>query len=248
MAAYEKLAAVYDRFMEDVDYQRWAQGLAAWIGARTQVADLACGTGNLTLPLARMGYGVTGVDLSADMLMVAQDKARRAGLRIPFIRQDVRRLQLMRPVQAAVMACDGLNYLLAPADVAACLARVYANLQPGGVFLFDISSRHKLEQTIGNNFFGVDTGEAAYLWKNQLDPDHRLHMDITFFLRGADGRYDRFDEVHVQRAHSREEIEAALARAGIRLLGCFSDLLDRVPATGEAQRLHFVAQRPQQEQ
>ena len=57
MAAYEKLAAVYDRFMEDVDYQRWAQGLAAWIGARTQVADLACGTGNLTLPLARMGYG-----------------------------------------------------------------------------------------------------------------------------------------------------------------------------------------------
>ena len=122
MAAYEKLAAVYDRFMEDVDYQRWAQGLAAWIGARTQVADLACGTGNLTLPLARMGYGVTGVDLSADMLMVAQDKARRAGLRIPFIRQDVRRHAAV-PLPAVSLTETALaGYVIASAAVVAYTA------------------------------------------------------------------------------------------------------------------------------
>ena len=48
------------------------------------VCECACGTGGLTLPLAKT-YDMTGVDSSGDMLAVAADKARRAGLNIPFV-------------------------------------------------------------------------------------------------------------------------------------------------------------------
>ena len=78
--AYTAFAAGYDRMMGDVDYDGWAKYLDGFLreaGART-LLECACGTGSLTVRLGRMGYAVTGADLSEDMLMVARTKALTA--------------------------------------------------------------------------------------------------------------------------------------------------------------------------
>lgn len=86
-APYTAFAAVYDALMHDVPYDRWAQRLDALLRAAlaapagAAVADAACGTGALTVRLAQRGYRMTGADLSADMLLVAQE--RRAGAGFP---------------------------------------------------------------------------------------------------------------------------------------------------------------------
>ena len=106
---YTAFAAVYDRLMRDVDYEAWARHYARLLaGAHVHggnVCECACGTGSLTLPLRRLGYRMTGVDLSRDMLSQAAQKARDAGLEIPFVCQDMCHLQLHRRQDAILCTC-----------------------------------------------------------------------------------------------------------------------------------------------
>ena len=112
--AYSAFAAGYDRMMGDVDYDGWAEYIDGFLraaGAKS-VLECACGTGSLTVRLARKGYAMTGADLSEDMLMAARQKALDAGLRfLPFVCQDMRRIALHKPVDAVVAACDGVGLL-----------------------------------------------------------------------------------------------------------------------------------------
>lgn len=120
---YTGFAEVYDELMADVKYDEWADfyvKMMAAFGIRTgKICECACGTGNLTIPLQKRGFHVTGVDMSQDMLWRAAQKARDAGAAIPFVRQDMRKLHLHRPMDAVLATCDGVNYLLTDEDLLA---------------------------------------------------------------------------------------------------------------------------------
>ena len=242
--AYGGFAALYDPLMQDVDYDGWAKYLASFLPPGAMVADCACGTGAITIRLARMGFSVIGVDISPEMLEQAASKARKAGLRIPFVCQDMAGLQLHRPCQGIVCACDGVNYLDNLEDVEAFFSAAHRALCPGGWLLFDVSSAYKLETILGNNTFAQAEGDCAYIWDNAFDEESRLlEMRLTFFQREADGRYRRFAERHIQRAHTQEELTHALERAGFAAQ--VFDAFTRQAPGPESQRLQFVAQRNQ---
>ncbi|MFL2541138.1 MAG: class I SAM-dependent DNA methyltransferase [Candidatus Latescibacterota bacterium] len=101
-APYQGLAPIYDYVMRHVDYDEWADYvqslLERWAPEATQIADLACGTGNISLELRRLGYEMTGVDISGDMLRVANGKAGGdGGYRIcPTRSARTRRLRPLR--------------------------------------------------------------------------------------------------------------------------------------------------------
>ena len=196
---YGKFAGLYDPLMKDVDYDRWAEYIASFLPEGSlRIADCACGTGEMTLRLAKLGHTLTGVDISEDMLRVASEKARKAALKIPFICQDMAKLALHRPQDAIVCACDGVNYLDSIEDAAEFLAAAYNALKPKGMLLFVISSKFKLEKVLDCNTFAEDDGERAYIWKNCYDPESRLiSMELSFYERQGD-MYRRFE---IGRAH-----------------------------------------------
>lgn len=247
---YKEFAAHYDRLMDDVDYAAWAEYvidlLAQTLGAGPKrVLDAACGTGNLTLPLANAGHLVTGADASEDMLRVAADKARAAGRSIPFVRQPLQRLSMHRPVDAIVCACDGVNYLIEDADCAAFFASAYAALAPGGVLLFDISSRHKIETQLAGRCYGEDRDDLAYLWQNHFDPATRiLDMELTFFVAMASEPecYRRFAEIHRQKAHDEADLRSALAAAGFTGIQTFDFGSTDAPRF-DSKRIQFIARK-----
>ena len=137
---YTGFAEIYDELMTDVDYDAWADfycKMMEGFGIRGgKLAECACGTGGLTLPLFRHGFHVTGVDLSQDMLWRAAQKARAQGMAIPFVRQDMRQLRLHRPMDAVLATCDGVNYLLDDVDVLEFFSSAYQALRPGGGLFF----------------------------------------------------------------------------------------------------------------
>ncbi|MDO5298767.1 MAG: class I SAM-dependent methyltransferase [Clostridia bacterium] len=246
---YDDFASVYDRLMDDYDYDAWSMHYLSLIRDEkgdlpARAAECACGTGSLTVRFARAGIAVTGVDLSAAMLRRAEEKARRWGVQVPFVRQDMRRLALTRRVGAVMCTCDGVNYLTEPRDVRAFFAAAYAALLPGGTLCFDCSSRHKLEETMGDSFFGEERDGLATLWQNRLNREtHVITMDVTFFVREEDGRYRRFREQHRQRAHSREEITAWLREAGFTHIRAYGEMRLDAPKEGDM-RIHFAARKP----
>ena len=241
--AYSAFAAGYDRMMGDVDYDGWAKYIDGFLreaGAKS-VLECACGTGSLTVRLGRMGYAVTGSDLSEDMLMVARQKALQAGLRfLPFVCQDMRRIALHRPVDAVVAACDGVNYLLEGAED--FFRAAYKALAPGGLLLFDVSSAYKLSSILGNNTFAAVGEDWAYIWENQYHPRlGRTDMLLTGFLQQGKG-YARFEERHSQRAYTEEELTTALESCGFRDIRVYKAFTRSDPAPA-AERLQFAARK-----
>ncbi len=103
------------------------------------VLELACGTGRLTLPLARDGHDVTGLDASPAMLAAAQRKAAEEGLRLALRLGDMRSFDLGRQFGLVVLSCNSLAHLVASEDLFACLRAVRRHLAPGGTFAFDVA-------------------------------------------------------------------------------------------------------------
>jgi len=245
MAAYSAFAEVYDALMNDFDYDAWSDYYMALI-ARAGVVpkcmcDCACGTGQMSVRFASRDIRVTGVDLSGEMLAIAQRRAREAGVQMMFVQQDMCELSLPRAVDAIVCACDGINYLLDDARLSEFFRRAYDQLRSGGALAFDISSAWKLRHVLGDNFYGEERDDVAYLWSNRWDDRAMtVTMDLTFFAREPDGRYRRFTEVHVQKAHETGHIVELLGAAGFGGIEVFGDQSLESPGPTE-QRVHFLA-------
>ena len=140
MNAYTSLAASYDRLTNDVPYPQILEFLEALLQAENKhpesVLDLACGTGSLSVLLAKKGYRVIAADMSEDMLTEAQSKADELEENRPFfICQRMERLRLPEPVDCAVCCLDSLNYITDPAACKKAIGRVWRALAPGGIFL-----------------------------------------------------------------------------------------------------------------
>ncbi len=244
MSAYGALAASYDELTRDVPYGEIADFLESvlhCLGRRLEgnVLDLACGTGSLSLLLSARGCRVISADASEEMLTVAADKALAlAAERRPFfIRQPMQELELTEPVDLAVCCLDSLNYLTDPADCQEALRRVYANLKPGGAFLFDINSPEKLRALDGQIF--LDETEDTYcVWRAELE-DEICWYGMDLFQR-EDQLWRRSFEEHAERLYEPERLETWLQEAGFSLVRRFGDRRLDAPGAGE-ERIYFVA-------
>lgn len=109
----------------------------------SSILDVGCGTGRHSVELAKRGYRMTGVDLSAGMLMVAQAAAVAAEVDVSWIQSDATRFELEEPVEAAICLCEGAFGLLGEGDdelehPAAILRNVRASITAGAPVLFTV--------------------------------------------------------------------------------------------------------------
>lgn len=245
--AYETLAALYDSLMEETDYEQWADYMDRLLTANhcpgRRLLDLGCGTGNITIPLARRGYQITAVDLSAEMLAQAQAKSAALGVAVAWQQQDMAALQLAgQPVFDAVIATfDAFNYLTEPEELQDLLHQINGLLADGGILIFDVQTPYKLAQYLGDNIFTLHRPDVEYIWENHFDPEEQLcEMDITFFIRQDNGLYRRVRECHQERAYDLELLQMWLRFSDFEVLGVYRELTEQ-PVQPEDHRAVFVA-------
>lgn len=258
--AYGKFALVYDRLMADMPYDDWiafAEGCFARYGRPHTIADLGCGTGSVAIPLAGLGCRVFGIDLSDEMLAIAQEKsagrtrsASRGGPAtstgdVVWLQQDMREWELAEQVDAAVSFCDSINYLTEPGDVADMFARTYAGLKPGGWFAFDVHAPRTLQDYAESQPFVYNEEDLSYIWVCGLDEETcTIDHELTFFVKETEGdRYSRFDETHTQRAYPLKQLQQLLEKAGFTGIEIFADF-GWEEADEETSRAFFVALKP----
>ncbi len=244
MSSYESFAALYDRLMTDVDYDGWCNYLEdSFARMKVQpklILELGCGTGNLTLRLAKRGYSMIGLDNSSDMLSVATEKSQ--GLDILYILQDMTEFELYGTVDAVVCSLDCLNYLTEEGALEQCFSLVSLYLNPEGVFLFDLNTQYKMEHLLAPETFLYDDGEIFYTWQSIWDEEYgECEYDLTFFVKEGEA-YRKFEETHLQKAYSVSEVEEALNRAGLSLEG-MGDGFDLKPVSEKTERIFFAARK-----
>ncbi len=239
----------YDRLMSDVDYEARADYLLAALDREgispELLLDLGCGTGSLSLSLARRGISVIGVDVSPDMLMLARDKAARAGADILFLEQDMRRLDLFGTVSGAVCAMDGINHLAGQEDVRSTLERLHLFIQPGGLFVFDVNTEYKHRSVLADNSFVYEDEQrdVVCVWRNCWDEElGTTDIMLDFFEGRQDGWYERYSEDFTERYYSAETLRKLLTQTGFALLGVYDDL-SPLPPGPQCQRMTLIAKR-----
>ena len=244
MDCYNELAQYYDMLMEDVDYEKWAdyvEKLFVNEGFKPEtILDAACGTGNITIPLAKKGYKLVGADISEDMLAVAENKARCEKLSISFFRQNMTNINIPSNFDCILCMCDGVNYLLEEEEVVAFFTSAYNKLKEKGILIFDISSYNKLQCVLGNNLIYEEKNEIHYIWENFFDEEKEtVEMQLTFFIPEKD-LYRKFTEHHVQKAYKNDYLVQQLQRIGFKNIKFYGEFEFKEPGE-DSERIFFTA-------
>lgn len=237
---FDAIAPYYDELMGSVDYEMWTEYLILLLVMReatpTRVLDVCCGTGTMSVLLATMGYQVTGVDLSPEMIEEAQKKVEAFPDQLAFLAADAAKFQLEPPFDAAFSFFDSFNYIVDLGHLGQVFKNVSDHLQPGAVFVFDLNTAYAFEQRMFDQKDTRKKTRVQYDWVGDYRPSTRMiEVEMNFWVEGKP-----FIERHVQRAHSEEEITDLLDAAGFEEIAIFdSYTLDRPRKTSD--RVHYVA-------
>lgn len=246
-ACYDSFAEVYDALTYDVEYENRVDYIVGLMKKFSDIPvsmilDLACGTGTVSVMLCDKGYDVIGVDSSAEML--GQAKKKQGDRDILFLNQEMRDFELYGTVDAVVCLLDSVNYVLDSEDLLSCFKWVNNYLNPGGVFIFDINTKHKLENVLAGNIFNDEKDGVFYSWENYFDDEENIcEFDLNFFVQNRDGSYKRFNEIHYERAYTDREIKTMLKKAKLELVAVYDDLTENLPAKN-SEKVFYIAKKP----
>lgn len=241
---YGDFAYLYDELMKEVPYDLWVEMVnrakEKYEINGNHLLDLACGTGELSVRLASSGYNITGVDLSSDMLTVAQKKAESKGFKIDFFQQNMADLELVDQYDIIGIFCDSLNYLQTEEEVQQTFANVHRYLKTDGLFIFDVHSIYKMQHIFIDQTFTFDQDDICYIW-NCFEGEYPNSVDheLTFFVEDNSGKYDRYDENHTQRTFPVDTYQEWLSEAGFELLETYGDFTN-LPHDSESERIFFL--------
>lgn len=247
MAIYENFAEVYDTFMQDIPYEQWIdyiEKIYKKFGLKPNlIAELGCGTGNISNKLAKKGYDLIGIDNSFQMLSKAKEKANKENLNVLYLEQDMREFELYGTVDSILSICDSINYILDENDLLKVFKLVNNYLEPKGLFIFDINTLYKFKNILSTNSFCETTENSAYTLENYFDEDEMINEFYTnFFIKDKSlNLYHRFEEFHYEKAYTIEKIKQLIEKSGLKLLAVYNELTFDIPKEN-SERIFFVAQ------
>lgn len=226
---YSILAPYYDEWNAEIDYAAWADGLETFFarnaaGKVADVLDLGCGTGRMTVELARRGYDMIGVDRSPEMLDFARQAGEDAGAgissRILLLEQEMTDFELYGTVDAVVSCLDTVNHLTNRSDLARCFSLVRNYLNPDGLFLFDVNSKRKFEQVYADKTYVFEAEGIYCVWENRYSRGV-CDFGITLFKREGKGLYRRYEGVERERMYPLAALKRTLEETGFEWIGVY---------------------------
>jgi SAM-dependent methyltransferase len=192
-------------------------------GRAGDVLALACGSGQLIVPIASTGVLATGLDQSSEMLLAANRRAAACGAKVEFIEGDMRQFDLGRRFSLIFVARNSLLHLNELQEFAAFFSSVRRHLKPDGVLAFDIfnPSIELLSRPSGERFhvmrkLSPSHGELTVESMN----DYQRHSQVnraTWFISTAETRDAWVVPLHL-RSIFPQELLALLDANGVDLL------------------------------
>lgn len=238
---YGVFAQVYNELMDDEIFLKWRDYTEKHLPKGSSILELGCGNGQLGILLKKAGYAIEGLDLSEEMLSLAQVRQEEAGVQFPLIQGDMRNLEGFGLYDAIISFCDSLCYLPKTADFKRTFQEAYEHLTEEGVFLFDVFTTEHIESLDGYSYHDEMPG-ILFVWDSfHGEPEHSIEHDLSFFIEQEDGSYVREMELHQERTYPIDTYLSMLKEAGFTNIEVNADF-DQV-VTGENIRWFFKAQK-----
>ena len=240
MTVFGTYSRYYNLLYRDKDYVGEAEHVHRLIqrhfsGART-ILDLGCGTGRHDLLLAEKGYGMTGIDMSEEMLAVAKKRIEikseiesnaqsksQSILNPVFEKGDIRTVRLERTFDVVISLFHVMSYQTTNDDLAAAFATVRRHLKPGGIFIFDcwygpavLLDRPAVRvKRLEDEAITVTRIAEPVMHPNENVVDVNYHV---FVRDKANGEVEELKETHRMRYLFSPEIDLFLKGAGMKVV------------------------------
>ncbi|WP_311315396.1 class I SAM-dependent methyltransferase [Neobacillus mesonae] len=203
-----------EEYIEDLSYlMKWASKSEG-----EPIIDLACGTGRATIPLAKLGYKLVGVDIHKGMLCEGRKKSSKLKLQIEWVAQDCTKLNLNIKSNFIFSVGNSFQHFLTNEEQDGLLASVNKHLEIDGVFIFNtrLPSTEELIQP--------DTEEY---WKSYIDKNTQNKVDVYTI-----SNYDSLSQIQhyttIRKYINKEEKIIDEKRTNIRLRYVFPKEMERI--------------------
>lgn len=230
MEKFQDYAYYYNAFYQDKDYKKEAGTVEnlfkRWgTGKQNAVLNLGCGTGRHDVELAKMGYSVTGIDLSSRMIEIAKNYSGAMGTDVEYEAADIRNYTAVKTYDVVTSLFHVMSYQTSNEDILGAFYTAGKALRDGGIFVFDLWYGP-----------GVLSDKPAVKIKTAEDEEHLLYriavpkmyaeentVDVNyrvFVTEKKSKNVSVIDEVHKMRYFFVPELKAYLYQAGFELLEC----------------------------
>lgn len=217
-------ANIYDglnTFLSDLQfYKKWLPR-----NKEAKILELCCGTGRLTIPLAKDGYNICGVDYTSSMLERAKVKASEAGLEINFIEADIRTLNLQDKFDVIFIPFNSIHHLYRNEDLFKTLKGIKNHLKEGGLFLLDCFNPN-IQYIVENEEEHKVIAEYTTSDGREVLIKQTMHYENATQINRIEWHYYINGEFHsIQNLDMRlffpQELDSYLERAGFNILHKF---------------------------
>jgi len=224
--AYTK---TYDIFLQSINFHLWVDYVKQFI--KGSVVDLGCGTGSICQILKQQGYDVLGIDIDPEMIRIARKKCK-------VMLGDIRTAKWK--ADSALLLFDTLNLFMDVKSVKQIFKTVYKNLNSGGVFVFDILTKHRINRKEPPRV--IDMGALFLVWTSEPEGKDIRRVKRTLFSGIRAGFYKRADVEYYEKGYDVKEIREWLKKAGFKDIRVYQ-AFTRKPATRTSNRVFFVARK-----
>lgn len=216
MNEYKGFSYYFDQIMEYIDYNEWLNFTMENIKPGARILDLACGSGLLAALLNIEGYETDGLDLSAEMLSIANDRFKGNHINTSLYQMDMSSFTLPKSYDVVTCYFDSVNHLPTLNMVKGMMRSVYDVLNEDGLFLFDIFSYSKYKD-MDNTNIEEEFEDFSYKWKINLEKPNILTHDIEIF--GDENIHEIYNEYY----YSLDDIIDKELFEVVKIVGDFND-------------------------
>lgn len=239
--AYDPFARVYDRhwgFFATKAYPILERLVLGNLPPGCPVLDLCCGTGQLAAELSRRGYRTTGLDGSEGMIAIARKNAPDAD----FVVQDARNIALSGRFSAVFSTFDSLNHVMRLDELEQVFRRVFAVLDGGGYFVFDLNMEEGFQSRWRGSFEFVEEDHVCVVRSSHDKNEKTGRLDVTLFELKGPG-WMRTDFALIQRWYDEREIRELLRKVGFADLQSLDESEPILEGSMHEGRMFFVARK-----
>ncbi len=209
------------------------------------ILELACGTGRVTIPIAKEGLSVTGLDLLDTMLTQAKKKSKESGVKIDWIKADMTDFNLNKKFNLILMPGCAFNWLLELESVEKCLTCVKEHLKPNSVFIFDAFNPdlnfliRDPSKTYPNAEYQDPDGRGLVIVSERSKYDKATQINDVKLLYSIAGK--KINNELKLRIFFPQELDAILKYNGFKIITKYGDF-DQSAFTSHSRRQLFSCQ------
>ncbi|MCD7809374.1 MAG: class I SAM-dependent methyltransferase [Erysipelotrichaceae bacterium] len=234
--SYENFSYYYDSLMDSKFYDDYLEFIFNH-AVFDEVFELACGTGEIAIRLAKAQKQVYASDLSMDMLEVAKQKAMYENVNLYLQRVDMTDFSTDREVDLILCLCDSLNYLLEEKQIIQTFKNVNASLKDNGTFIFDIDSLYKMNHILKDYHEYDEDKDYIFDWQVEYIDNGYVKHHVYIEDKIED---DIVDEYHYQKTFDIHQYLQWLNETGFHKITYYSDFDEYYK---DCERIIFVCQK-----